>query len=125
MARRVDSDQTVIHRLEPTSARRPSRGGAALEQRRGPGAPRSFALEAPELIVGRSADASVCIDSHLISRRHLLLRRVGPTYQALDLESSNGLFLDGVRIHSAVLFDGDELQLGDVLLVFRETGGGT
>jgi pSer/pThr/pTyr-binding forkhead associated (FHA) protein len=40
-----------------------------------------------------------------------------------DLESSNGVFLNGVRVHSAALHEGDVIQIGDAVLVFREGGG--
>jgi pSer/pThr/pTyr-binding forkhead associated (FHA) protein len=38
----------------------------------------------------------------------------------VDLESANGVYLNGVRVHSAGLFEGDTIQIGDVLLMFRE-----
>ena len=37
-----------------------------------------------------------------------------------DLDSRNGVYLNGVKIHSAVLHGGDNLQLGSVVLVFHE-----
>jgi pSer/pThr/pTyr-binding forkhead associated (FHA) protein len=93
-----------------------------LCQMAGPGAPREHRLDLEEMIVGRSLQAHISIDSGLLSRRHLALRRSGPEYTCQDLDSSNGLFLNGVRAHSAVLRDGDTLQIGDVVFVFREGG---
>ena len=72
------------------------------------------------MVVGRSVQVHISIDSGLISRRHIVLKRAGPEYSCEDLNSSNGMFLNGVKVHSAVLRDGDTLQIGDVVFVFRE-----
>jgi pSer/pThr/pTyr-binding forkhead associated (FHA) protein len=77
-------------------------------------------LERPELVVGRSCEADLQIDSSLISRRHLVLRRRGPEYEMEDLRSCNGVFLNGVRAHSAVLRDGDLLQVGEAVFIYHE-----
>jgi pSer/pThr/pTyr-binding forkhead associated (FHA) protein len=91
-----------------------------LEQIGGPGAPREFPLELDEIVVGRSLQAHIAIESGSISRRHMRLCREGPEYKFADLDSANGVFLNGVKAHSAVLRDGDQLQIGDVVLRYRE-----
>jgi pSer/pThr/pTyr-binding forkhead associated (FHA) protein len=92
-----------------------------LEQVRGPGAPRRFPLEAAETIVGRGKRANVSIDSNLLSRRHMSLVRSGPEITCRDLDSANGVYVNGVKVNSATLFEGDTLQIGDVVFVLRET----
>jgi DNA segregation ATPase FtsK/SpoIIIE, S-DNA-T family len=93
-----------------------------LEQIRGPGAPREFSLGLGETVVGRSTQATLHIDSALLSRRHVAIRTTGPEHRLYDLESANGVYVNGVKAHSAVLHDGDTLQIGDVVLVFHEAG---
>jgi S-DNA-T family DNA segregation ATPase FtsK/SpoIIIE len=93
-----------------------------LEQVRGPGAPREFSLGVGETIVGRSNQATLHIESALLSRKHVAIRRSGPEHRLLDLDSANGVSVNGVKAHSAVLHDGDTLQIGDVVLVFHEAG---
>jgi len=93
-----------------------------LEQVRGPGAPRSFPLAIDETVIGRGNQANITIDSSLLSRRHMAVRRAGPELSCVDLDSANGVYLNGVRAHSAVLHDGDTLQIGDVVFVFHEAG---
>lgn len=93
---------------------------ARLEQTRGPGAPRNFDLSLPETIIGRSSSAHVCIDSSLISRKHMSLSKSGEQCTASDLNSSNGMYLNGVKVHSAVLHEGDQIQIGDVVFTFHE-----
>jgi pSer/pThr/pTyr-binding forkhead associated (FHA) protein len=93
---------------------------SVLEQVGGPGAPRSFRLELGELLIGRALEAHVSIDSRLLSRRHVAITRSGVEYRVTDLDSANGMYLNGVKVHSAILHGGDTLQIGDVVLVFRE-----
>ena len=93
-----------------------------LEQVRGPGAPKSHPLRLAETVFGRGTQSNVTIESALLSRRHVAVRRAGPEFSFEDLGSANGVYLNGVRAHSAVLHDGDTLQIGDVVFVFHESG---
>jgi pSer/pThr/pTyr-binding forkhead associated (FHA) protein len=86
----------------------------------GPGAPREFLLDLEEIVVGRSLQVHISIESHLISRRHIVLRKSGCEYVCSDLDSKNGMYLNGVRAHSAVLREGDTIQIGDIVLVYNE-----
>jgi pSer/pThr/pTyr-binding forkhead associated (FHA) protein len=99
----------------PTSRKLPT-----LEQVRGPGAPRRFGLALVETVVGRGTQANVTIDSALLSRRHVVFRRNGPEVTLADLESANGVYVNGVKAHSAVLHEGDTIQIGDVVFVLHE-----
>ena len=102
--------------LMPNRAKRPAR----LEQILGPGAPREFALEGEETIIGRSDEADISIDSGLISREHVAFRKAGLQVRFVDLDSANGVHLNGGKAHSAILCEGDTLQVGDVVLVFHD-----
>jgi pSer/pThr/pTyr-binding forkhead associated (FHA) protein len=91
-----------------------------LAQVRGPGAPREFPLSGAEAVIGRSSQVNICIDSELLSRRHAEVRKRASEYRLTDLDSSNGVFLNGVRVHSAALHGGDTIQIGDCVFVFHE-----
>lgn len=91
-----------------------------LQQVRGPQAPQIFELVQPSLVVGRADDVDIRVPSGSLSRRHMrLLREIGG-YRAIDLDSANGVYLNELRVHSAVLRDGDTLQLGSAVFVFYE-----
>ena len=81
---------------------------------------RRLKLEADALILGRAADADLCLESEELSRHHAQLTRRNGEYTCTDLDSLNGVFLNGLRVHSVLLRDGDQLQLGDVTLLYRE-----
>ena len=91
-----------------------------LEQIQGPGAPARFDIEGVHQVIGRSPTAEIRVESAEVSRRHGLLNQVGLEYRVEDLESRNGIYLNGVKIHSAVLREGDVLQLGNAVFVFHE-----
>jgi len=98
----------------------PSLRLARLDLVQGPGAPAELPLGAAEIVVGRSDDADLQVASPLLSRRHLLFRKADGRVRCEDLDSANGMYLNGVRAHAADLYEGDTIQIGDVVLVFRE-----
>lgn len=97
-----------------------SRKLPTLEQVQGPGAPRRFGLALAETVVGRGNQSNVIIDSALLSRRHVVFRRNGPELSLADLDSANGVYVNGVKAHSAVLHEGDTIQVGDIVFVLHE-----
>jgi len=92
----------------------------ALELTGGPGSPSRVSLERDRLTIGRAAGAGLLLDSDEVSRNHATLTRLDDEYTIEDLGSRNGIYLNGLKVHAAVLRDGDELQLGDVFLLYHE-----
>ncbi len=70
--------------------------------------------------IGRSTSADITIDASDLSRQHAELTREQGTFAVKDLDSTNGVFLNGTRIHAAQLYHGDLLQLGGMVFEFRE-----
>lgn len=116
-------DDATIAGTSPAAGQLRQVRPALLEQIKGPGAPRIFELRTREVIVGRSSQAHIAIESNSISRLHLKLERKEEEFRALDLDSRNGVFLNGIRAHSAVLREGDLVQVGGAVFVFREGTG--
>ncbi|MEM9775903.1 MAG: FHA domain-containing protein, partial [Chloroflexota bacterium] len=56
-----------------------------------------------------------------VSRVHATLAREGNTYRLYDEQSTSGTFLNGQRLpeYGALLNDGDEVQMGALVLRFR------
>jgi pSer/pThr/pTyr-binding forkhead associated (FHA) protein len=93
-------------------------GSALLVVRRGPNVGARFLLDADSTIAGRHPDADIFLDDVTVSRRHADFTRVGKLFQVKDLGSLNGTYFDGVRIESALLTDGAEVQVGKFRLTF-------
>ena len=98
----------------------PKRRPSQLVQEQGPGAPATLVLEGVELIVGRGADADIHLSHESLSRKHARLRRRGIEYIIDDLDSTNGVWINGIRVHSVTLCHGDTLQLGDLVFRYEE-----
>jgi len=75
---------------------------------------KAFPLDCFETIVGRASKCEVTIDHDSISRRHLRLRWTENGPLAVDLESKNGLFINGEREMVALVKDGDIIRAGAI-----------
>ena len=93
-------------------------GSALLIVRRGPNIGARFLLDADVTTVGRHPDADIFLDDVTVSRRHAEFLRHGTAFQVKDLGSLNGTYFDGVRIDTALLSDGAEVQVGKFRLTF-------
>ena len=91
-----------------------------LRQLTGPGAPKDWILAEGTVVIGRSKAADFTVDSPELSRKHIEIMRQGKEYKCIDLESRNGVYLDGVKFHSVILRQGDVIQLGNVSFLFLE-----
>lgn len=81
--------------------------------------PKLVSLQSFPFIVGRSQSCSLPIDSHRVSREHASIEPSGDRFVVRDLASTNGTFVNGQRIESAELNDGDLLVFADTELSFR------
>lgn len=70
--------------------------------------------------IGREADNELVLNARALSRHHALLTPAAGAYEIRDLDSSNGTHVNRARIErSRVLHDGDEIQLGELVLRYR------
>lgn len=92
---------------------------ATLRMIKGPDAPKTYALELPETVIGRGEEANIVVESGSVSRRHARLRRMDKAFLCEDLGSANGVFVNGTRRDSAKIHNGDTLQIGDALFILQ------
>jgi len=116
--------ETMIYRPEPEPELAPV---AVPEPEAAPEAPpamlRAGAAEYPvergRLVIGRSRDCDVRLADPNVSRRHAEVRQEGSTFYVVDLDSTNGIEVNGRRARRARLEDGDTILLGSTELVFE------
>jgi type II secretory pathway predicted ATPase ExeA len=77
-----------------------------------------LAFDQPRLLVGRSEHNDIAIPSRFISRHHLLLVRHGSMTLMMDLNSSNGTFVNSRRVSNHVLIDSDIITVGNHRIKF-------
>jgi pSer/pThr/pTyr-binding forkhead associated (FHA) protein len=120
MTREVDDDAHTDAGIRLKGFRPTTTRPHVFELESGPGAGQKFVLDHDDLTIGRNEHAGLVLESDEVSRIHARVTRIDGEYTIEDLQSRNGLFLNGLRIHAAVVRDGDQLQVGDVLLSYRE-----
>jgi pSer/pThr/pTyr-binding forkhead associated (FHA) protein len=87
-----------------------------LYQIAGPGRPRRFRLPSlADTLIGRDPECLVVLDDALVSKRHAKISISDRKPEIVDLSSSDGTALNGKRIESAYLKDGDQIQIGTSL----------
>lgn len=73
------------------------------------------------LVIGRAQDAQLVLADPEVSRRHARLETQNGTVFLRDLGSSNGTFLNGRRLTSAIeLREGDEVDVGTTRVVVEK-----
>lgn len=76
-------------------------------------------LDKRRLVIGRGKDCDIQVADANVSRRHAELRQEGATYWMVDLDSTNGVEVNGRRQKRAKLEPGDTITLGSTRLVFE------
>jgi hypothetical protein len=92
---------------------------ATLTVRQGADLGHTYVVDGRGVVVGRAQTNPVPLRDNTISRRHCQITWEGDSYVLCDLGSSNGTYLNGDRIGSALLRDNDLIQVGDHVLQFR------
>jgi len=84
---------------------------------------RVLSVSGSELTIGRVPGNDIVIDDLLASRKHASIRRLpGDRFEVVDLGSTNGTFVNGGRVTTAQLKEGDLISVGGH--VFRFAGQG-
>ena len=74
----------------------------------------NLVLDKPILLVGRHQECDVQIPSRKISRKHCCIAQVSDYVVVKDLQSTNGIRVNGERMLEGVLHHGDELTIGNM-----------
>jgi pSer/pThr/pTyr-binding forkhead associated (FHA) protein len=108
-----------IQPVTPTAVSTPSVIGQArlIDINAGKGYP----LRNNPTVIGRDDSCDITVDDANVSRNHAQLTQdVVGTWKLTDLGSTNGSKLNGSRVTTALLRDGDELTFGVTVLEYRE-----
>jgi len=110
--------------MAPSPAKPPEVGNLATKMFQALLPSKSGAIQQPadSVTIGRSTDNDIVIQDVLASRHHAFLTQTPLGSEIRDAHSVNGTFVNGVRVGSAILTEGDVVTIGNVDLVFtRDT----
>jgi two-component system cell cycle response regulator len=88
----------------------------------GPGMGARYPLADTPVVLGRGNDCDIRINDHSVSRRHARIQPGADGYYAVDLQSTNGTFVNDVPASICKLKDGDYLRIGNC--IYRFLAGG-
>ena len=122
----VDSDEGAIRSNAPRTPARKTEYRAPgsdisvtrLVLIRGGLKEQTFPLSGSQMSIGANDDNDICLDIPSVSGRHAVLTRTASGYAIADLNSTNGTYINGTRIHQGAvnLQHGQEVRLGVAVL---------
>ena len=88
----------------------------------GPGMGTRYELTDQPIVLGRGTDCQIRINDHSVSRRHARIQPGTGGHYAVDLQSTNGTFVNDAPVSIQPLKDGDYLRVGNC--IYRYLAGG-
>jgi hypothetical protein len=80
---------------------------------------KTFVIDRDRAVVGRSRRCDIVVDDPNVSRKHCELQLRGSEWYVVDLDSTNGVVVNGKRSDTARLSPGDEIMLGTTRFRFN------
>jgi pSer/pThr/pTyr-binding forkhead associated (FHA) protein len=113
-----DDDRVGIDRTQVVSAAPAATASAVV--RSGADEGRRLALVGSRLTVGRGSSCDLTIADTTVSREHAAFVLRGDTWWVVDLGSTNGTRVNGLRTSEQPLGRGDRIEFGDVVVEMVE-----
>ena len=79
-------------------------------------------IERPRLLIGRAEHNDLCINSTFISRHHVMFVKFGAATLLMDLNSTNGTFVNSRRVSNQILVHNDIISIGNHRIKFIDPG---
>jgi len=107
-----DDEVTKIGRIDLLPVKAPKRDRPYFIVLAGSSLGRMFRIEGDEVILGRATNATVRLEDDGISRNHAKVVMRGNELWIEDMGSQNGTFINGEKVSTQQLKDGDKIQVG-------------
>lgn len=126
LKRESESDTTVLfapleaeEKEAPVEVEAPS-DEAVFVVNRGSVVGQRFPLKKGQITLGRDPQSDIFLDDITVSRKHAKVDVGESNIKVSDVGSLNGTYVNGIRVDTASLKHGDELQIGKFKLIFLE-----
>ncbi len=103
---------TTVPPGEQLKKKRPSLTAWSLTARSGPIEGKTFQIGSTELLIGSHEQCGIPLPDSLVSKQHARIIRSEGTPYVEDLDSKNGVFVNGKRVRRSPLKPGDTLKIG-------------
>jgi pSer/pThr/pTyr-binding forkhead associated (FHA) protein len=77
-------------------------------------------LGGSEATIGRGPHCDIRLAVDSVSRKHARIALRNEEYHVEDMNSTNGVYVNGVRVVKCVLRDNDQIEMGGVKIIFKE-----
>jgi transcriptional regulator with GAF, ATPase, and Fis domain len=78
----------------------------------------TFTCGSEELSIGRESSNDIPLADPLVSRKHCMITKERDQFKIIDLNSHNGVSINGLPTKERVLEHGDQIQIGDSIFLF-------
>jgi hypothetical protein len=82
---------------------------------------RRIELSDEPAVIGRMPDCAIALSDPQVSRHHAEIRRDERGYRVVDLDSTNGIQVNGTQTRDHVLSDGDVILVGATSIRYEES----
>jgi two-component system cell cycle response regulator len=117
------TNETVVTKVDLEDQTKAPAGDSCLVVFYGQNIGRRYFLNKPEIIIGRSDSANIQVDQDSVSRHHVKILTDTSLGQSRirDLDSTNGTFVNNLRVMEGDLRDGDIVRVGQT--IFKHLSG--
>ena len=84
----------------------------------GAGKGKKIDLSKPIIRIGKKEDNDLIVEEKTVSRNHLEIIQTEDSYLLKDLDSTNGTFINDIRVKEAYLTPGDIIRIGSIRIEF-------
>jgi len=114
--KKLDGDTEKLGLPEGGFSRLPR---CCLEILDGPLRGERLAIDGSQVSVGSGADNDLILPDPAVSQHHLVIEKTDEGYRLRDLGSTNGSFVNRLKLEQALLTPGSEIWIGQTRLLFR------
>ena len=80
---------------------------------------RDFRLVTGRNVMGTAADCDIVLTDPYLSSKHMAIRHENGTFTLIDLDSTNGTFVNDRRVTKQELIDNDKVRIGRTEMKFK------
>ena len=80
---------------------------------------RDFRLVTGRNVIGTAADCDIVLTDPYLSSKHVVVRHENGVFMLIDLDSTNGCFVNDRRVNKQELIDNDKIRIGRTEMKFK------